>query len=175
MMTRRDLVLSVSAVILAAPVFVRMPDARAAGADTPADAVSALYRRVMTQSDGTSWSDEEARPATLSKSLVALWAKADAKTESGDAGPVEFDPATNSQDMELKAFRVAVEREDLARATVAVSLTAKGKPARRPASDSVVRHSLIREDGAWKIDDIAGTAEGRAWTLRGILAEALKD
>jgi hypothetical protein len=32
----------------------------------------------------------------------------------------------------------------------------------------------VREDGKWKIDDISGTIDGEAWSLRDILKESLK-
>jgi hypothetical protein len=37
-----------------------------------------------------------------------------------------------------------------------------------------VRYHLVQEDGQWKIDDIKGSADGRPWSIRSILAASLK-
>src|ERR1700710_1843024 len=50
--------------------------------------------------------NKAAKAKYLSKSLVDLWAKADAHTPKGDVGPVDFDPVTNSQEPDVKSFKV---------------------------------------------------------------------
>jgi hypothetical protein len=37
-----------------------------------------------------------------------------------------------------------------------------------------MRYTLVREDGAWKIDDISGSSDGEPWSIRGMLADSLK-
>jgi hypothetical protein len=33
----------------------------------------------------------------------------------------------------------------------------------------------VRDDGKWKIDDISGTSDGEAWSIRDMLTESLKE
>jgi len=42
-------------------------------------------------------------------------------------------------------------------------------------ADNVIRYSLVRDDGQWKIDDIAGASDGEPWSIRGMLADSLKN
>ena len=108
----------------------------------------------------------------LSKALVALWAKADAHTPKGDVGPVDFDPVTNSQEPDVKSFKVDAEKMEADKATVAVTITGHRND-RKPA-DQIVRYDLVREANSWKIDDISGASDGEAWSIRKMLTDSLK-
>ena len=78
-----------------------------------------------------------AKAKYLSKSLIALWAKADAHTPKGDVGPVDFDPVTNSQEPDVKSFAVTSEKSDAATAVIAVTITGHNPPApMRPTPSS---------------------------------------
>ena len=109
----------------------------------------------------------------LSKSLAALWAKADARTRKGDVGPVDFDPVTNSQDPDVKSFKVVAEKQEAGKATIAVTIEGHQGPRTKPA-DQTMRYDFVRDAGQWKIDDIKGSADGRPWSVRGMLAASLK-
>jgi hypothetical protein len=37
-----------------------------------------------------------------------------------------------------------------------------------------MRYDFVRDAGQWKIDDIKGSADGRPWSVRGMLAASLK-
>ena len=113
MSTRRALILSGTAVLVAAAL---PPQASAAPptADGPAGIVTAIYTRAAKgKGDGGGAfviENKAAKAKYLSKSLVAFWAKADAHTPKGDVGPIDFDPVTNSQDPDVKSFKVAAEK-----------------------------------------------------------------
>ena len=94
-------------------------------------------------------------------------------TKKGDAGPIDFDPVTNSDEPDVKSFKVATEKLETDKAVIAVTIT--GRMARAKASDDIIRYNFVREDGKWKIDDISSTVDGDAWSLRDILSETLKD
>jgi hypothetical protein len=96
--------------------------------------------------------NKAAKTKYLSKSLVALWAKADGHTPKGDVGPVDFDPVTNSQEPDVRSFKVDAEKLEIDRATIAVSITGHRND-RKPA-DQVLRYDFVREANTWKIDDI---------------------
>jgi len=45
---------------------------------------------------------------------------------------------------------------------------------RQSARENVVTFSLLRQAGGWRVDDVSGTAEPNAWSLRDLLARALE-
>ena len=90
MVTRRKLILSGAAGLLAAT----LPRAALAAPDDPVGIVTAIYTRAAKgKGDGGGGfviENKAAKAKYLSKSLIALWAKADARTRKGDSGPVGF-------------------------------------------------------------------------------------
>lgn len=172
MPSRRALILSGAAALMA----VAVPPA-APAADDPTAIVTAIYSRVARgkgDAGGNFVFDSKAAKAKyLSKGLTTLWIKADARTRKGDAGPVDFDPVTNSQDPDVKSFKVAVERQEPDKATIAVTLESHGSP-RRNAADSTIRYDFVREAGQWRVDDFRGAVEGKPWSIRAILKDSLK-
>ena len=116
--------------------------------------------------------NKAAKAKYLSKSLIALWAKADAHTPKGDVGPVDFDPVTNSQEPDVKSFKVAADKLEADKAAVAVTIA--GRQARKIPADDVVHYDFVREGNAWKIDDIKGSVDGEAWGIRAMLQDSLK-
>jgi hypothetical protein len=155
------------------------PRARAAqpSPNDPVAIINAIYTRATKgKGDGGGAfviEDKAAKAKYLSKSLIDLWAKADANTPKGDVGPIDFDPVTNSQEPDVKSFKVVAEKLDADKAVIAVTIT--GRTARAKPSDDIVRYNFVRDDGKWKIDDISGTLDGEAWSIRDILKESLKD
>ena len=173
MVTRRKLILSAAAALLA---MVRPRPA--AAADEPAGILTAIYTRVAKgKGDGGGGfviENKAAKAKYLSKSLVALWAKADARTRKGDGGPVDFDPVTNSQDPDVKSFRLAAEKQGADKATIAVTIESHQREARANAADQTIRYDFVHEAGQWKIDDIKGTVDGGPWSVRALLGASLK-
>jgi hypothetical protein len=173
MITRRALVLTAAGLFATASqsAFADPPIA-----DDPVAIINAIYARVAKgKGDGGGGfvTDTKAAKAKyLSKSLIALWAKADAHTPKGDVGPVDFDPVTNSQDPLVKSFTVKAEKSDAATAVIAVTLV--GRPDRNNPADAVIRYDFVRDGGHWKVDDIRGADDGKPWSIRGMLTEALK-
>ena len=155
MVSRRKLILSGAAGLLAAT----LPPAALAAPDG---------------GGGFVIENKAAKAKYLSNSLIAVWAKADARTRKGDSGPVDFDPVTNSQDPDVKSFKVAAEKQRADKATVAVTLESHQREARANAADKTIRYDFVREAGAWKIDDIKGAVDGSPWSVRALLAASLK-
>src|SRR6201986_3742713 len=122
MITRRNLVLT--SLLLA----TETPLARAepAAIEDPASIINAIYVRAAkgkgNGGGGFVIENKQAKAKYLSKSLIALWAKADAHTPKGDVGPVDFDPVTNSQDPDVKSFKVDTEKLDGNTASITVTL-----------------------------------------------------
>jgi hypothetical protein len=173
MVSRRELILSAAAALLA-PVLPR----HAAAADDPAGILTAIYTRVAKgKGDGGGTfviQTKASRTKYLSNALVALWAKADARTRKGDGGPVDFDPVTNSQDPDVKSFKVVAEKQGADKATIAVTIESHQREARANPADNTIRYDFVREAGQWKIDDIKGAVDGGPWSVRALLVDSLK-
>src|ERR1700753_3857269 len=109
MITRRVLMSTAIASLLAGPAL-----AQTAPANDPVAILTAIYTRVAKgKGDGGGGfviENKAAKAKYLSKALIALWAKADAHTQKGDVGPIEFDPVSNSQDPDIKSFKVNAEK-----------------------------------------------------------------
>lgn len=175
MLTRRSLILT-GLVGLPAANDVRFARAELV-ANEPVATVNAIYTRTAAgKGDGGGgfvYDTKAAKAKYLSKSLIVLWAKADAHTPKGDVGPVDFDPVTNSQDPDVASFKIIAEKVEADRATIAAALTSHRTP-RKWADDSTVRYDFVRDGDAWKIDDIKGTVDGQPWSVRTLLTNSLK-
>src|SRR5579863_6886120 len=176
MITRRTLFLTGLTGLLAGAAAQRAPAAQPSSND-PVAIVNAIYARAAKgKGDGGGTfiiENKAAKAKYLSKSLIDLWAKADAHTPKDDVPPIDFDPVTNSQEPDVKSFKVEAEKMEADKAVVAVTIT--GHLLRFKVSDNTIRYNFVREDGKWKIDDISGTIDGEAWSIRGLLNESLKE
>jgi hypothetical protein len=92
----------------------------------------------------------------------------------GDGGPVGFDPVTNSQDPDVKSFKVAAEKQAADKATVAVTIESHQQDSRANQADKTIRYDFVHEAGRWKIDDIKGAVDGGPWSVRALLVDSLK-
>jgi hypothetical protein len=172
MLTRRHLVLTSILIATEAPLARAEP----ASTDDPVAIVNAIYTRAAKgKGDGGGGfviENKAAKAKYLSRSLIALWARADAHTPKGDVGPIDFDPVTNSQDPDVKSFKVETEKLDASKALIAVTLT--GHAPRTKTADGTIRYDFVREGANWKIDDIKGASDGQPWSIRKMLNESLK-
>ena len=176
MLTRRNLLLTSLTGLLVATEFGRT-HAQSPAPNDPVAIITAIYTRVAKgKGDGGGGfvvENKVAKTKYLSRSLVQLWAKADAHTPKDDVGPIDFDPVTNSQDPDVKSFKVDAEKLEADKALIAVTMTGHGAP--RKAKDQVVRYELMREGKDWKIDDIKGASDGEPWSIRAMLTDSLKN
>jgi hypothetical protein len=177
MITRRALLLS-SVTGLCAGALSRHAFAAPPSVSDPVAIVTAIYTRAAKgkgdAGGGFVIENKAAKAKYLSKSLISSWAQADAHTPKGDVGPVDFDPVTNSQEPDIKSFKVDAEKLEADRAVIAVTIAGRGAP-RAHAVDNTIRYNFVRESGQWKIDDISGASDGEAWSIRGMLNESLKN
>jgi hypothetical protein len=86
---------------------------------------------------------------------------------------VDFDPVTNSQDPDVKSFKVVVEKQEADKAVIAVTVDSHRGPPAKPTGQTI-RYDFVREPGGWKIDEIKGALDGEAWSLRAIIIDFLK-
>ena len=166
-MVSRRLVLAAVLAVLAAP-------ALAQPAETPEAFLAAIYGRVCAgdgTAGGAAFTDRKGRARVFVKDLVKIWDKADAEAEkTGEIGPIEFDPFTDSQDPEVRRFAVQSLEAGADRARLAVSLFRDRKAKAGEKPQTVLEFTLAREAGGWRIADIARKGGEMPWTLVEIFA-----
>lgn len=162
---------SVLACLLAA---VAPFDALAAEPDSPAAPIEAIYRRIVASYDPATnntdngmftWEKRKDRHLYYSARLAKAWDHADAITAKGDQNPPGACPITNSQDPLVRAFDVAVERQDAKTATVLVHISQQPGPV-TPTDGGTIYYDMVLERGRWRIDDIRPGVGKDAWSLR---------
>ena len=160
-----------------AVIGVLFASAIAASAQTqgqePAAIVTSIYKKASAGNGESGghflWLKAKDRPRSMSKSLVALWAKADKHERPGEMGAIDFDPVTSSQDPRVRFFDVKTEKQDDTTTTVAASFGVQ-----RKEPPLVVRYDFVREGNQWKIDNIRGDVEKKPWSIRAKLTLFLK-
>ena len=176
MITRRALVFTCTAGLLATVSWSALADPPTP--NDPVAIINAIYARAAKgKGDGGGAfviENNAAKAKYLSKSLIALWTIADARTPKGDVGPIDFDPVTNSQEPDVKSFTVTPEKLDAGAAVIAVTITGNNAP-RANAADARIRYDFVRDGGHWKIDDIRGAEDGKPWSIRNMLSEQLRN
>ncbi len=166
MLTRRTLLTLTfaTATVAALPAFA---------ANGPDAVITAIYQRVATGAGDSGgafvWVEEKDRRRYFSARIVKLWLEASAKTPQGDQGPIDFDLVTNSQDPLVKAFDVAIEKQDARTAIVVVHISDKAGPM-TPTPRGTIRYDMVLENDRWRIDDIRGAID-TPWSLRKMLAD----
>lgn len=147
-------------------LFVALPTACPAqrSVATPSGILTGIYREAVKGST-SDWLEPKRRSNYLSKSLLALWVKSDAKkTPEGEVGAIDFDITTDTNALELKDFNIDEQSEIKTAAVVAVRLHYR-EPYYRPGPPAIVTYDFIREDGRWRIDNI----RTKDWSVRDML------
>jgi hypothetical protein len=145
----------------AAPLAAATPD--------PVAVVNSIYKG--GDSRGAAFGlDPAERKQYFSKSTVALWDKADAKSNpNGDeVGAIDFDVSTNTQGAYVKSYSIVSNKAGGKTAIVVVKLVLDNWFRPSP-EDDIIRYFFVLEDGRWMIDDMSSTTNGKPWTLREIL------
>lgn len=168
-----------AAAVFAALVAAAFVPAFARGADA-SRFIELIYAHGHEDAVWSQWLRSAKRGGWFSRDLTALWNKCDARaSQSKDPiGPLDFDIATNSQlgwDF-FKGFAVSVVSQNNGHAVVDVRLkTDANTVPPKFDSDNVIRYDLVQEGGAWKIDDVHSTIDGKPWSLRDLLKDYLKN
>jgi hypothetical protein len=156
------------------------PAPAAAGGVDPAGLVTSIYAHGHEDAVWSQWLDGAKRRAWVSRDLAALWGRCDAhaRQTKDELGALDFDIATNSQLgwESFKGFTVSLVSHSAGRAIVEARLQV-GANTTPPKfdSDNVIRYDLTNESGAWKIDDVSSTVDGKPWSLRELLKNYLKN
>jgi hypothetical protein len=167
---------SLAAALLAA-LFASAP-ALAGGAD-PARFVTSIYAHGREEATFQQWTDGGKRGAWLSRDLTALWNQCDASARKSKPNvcALDFDVAENSQMgwEAFKGFTVSLISQGGGHAVVDARLkVGHNTAAPKFDSDNVIHYDLVQEGGAWKIDEVRSTTDGKPWSLRALLKDYLK-
>jgi hypothetical protein len=128
----------------------------AAAGDDPKQVVASLYAKGDEE-------DIRALSNVYSARLTALFEKDGALAEEqGGLGNLDFDFLSDSQDPNVTDLEIGAPEIDGERATVAVDFKNWDKP-------TALVFDLVREEGAWRVDDVRKDGE-EGWSLARILA-----
>jgi hypothetical protein len=150
---------------LGAPAAMAEDDAEpAAKTETesgPVAFIAALYKSYTDIGPGED--GEPGLPGMYSKRLQALIDKDAAETPEGDVGRLDWDPVVDGQDWNVTGLTIKEVYRSGGEARVR-AVFVNGEPRN-------MLFNLVREDGKWRIDDIAETLKPR-WTMSKILTDA---
>jgi ABC-type transporter MlaC component len=133
----------------------------AAQQNTPDQVVAEMYKLCDSVSI---FFDANARKRFLSKRLQAALAAMDKRTPKGEISDLDFDPVSSSQDPSVQDLKISTESADAKQAVVVADFRSH-----QNAERTVLRYSLTREEGGWKVDDIASQGKD-AWQVSKIIA-----
>jgi len=134
-----------------------LPPAIHAGSD-PLALIAAIYKSYTV--DRVNVDDD-----VFSQRLRALL-EADRKaTPDGEVGRLDWDVFVNGNDFVLSKVKVALLAKSVTQATVQAHFDNHRQP-------QAITFDLVREDGAWRIDEVRSTRSGARWTMSKILTGA---
>jgi hypothetical protein len=98
----------------------------------------------------------------LSRGLNRLFQADRDAMPDGDVGAIDFDPVTSGQDGEAKGVKLSppILLDDRAELEVYF---------RNGSENVTLYYTLVRENGGWKVDDIANQEGEYPWSLRDLL------
>jgi len=136
-----------------------------AKAETPSPTETFIAGIYKTYTDNPHDDPDQAGGEDIySKRLKALFDKDAAETPEGEVGRLSFDPFVDGQDWEIGGLKIKEIYRSGGEARVRADFANFGEP-------RSILFNLVREDGEWRIDDIAETLQPR-WTLSKILTGA---
>lgn len=152
-MNRRALLLAAASIMAAAPAL----------ADELSERVRGLYR-LYAQDSGTPPDVVAVLRRMASRRLAGLLDREIACTRKGEICRLGFDPVVNGQDYRIRHVRTSPAPMRGGRATVVARYTNFG-------ARHEVRYEFVREDGAWKLDDMEARAPAATrWRLTRLLS-----
>ena len=159
-MPDRRTFLAILALAIAAP---------AVAAESPREIVVRIYKLSAgpkgDYSGSSAFFDKKFQTSVFSKPLLKDLLAMDAQSKKDDAVPgLDFDPVTASQDPSVKKLSIASESEDGGTAVAAATFFSyeETKP-------TIVRYYFVRENGAWKLDDMSSGEGESGWKLRELI------
>ena len=155
---------------LALALAASMANSRARADESPV-AIVTLFYKVSAGKDGkysgnSAYYQDKIRAKYFSKSLRALADASDKKARKENGVGLDFDPVTDSQDPSVKDLKFEPDGEAAVKASFAVEGGADRK---------VIRYVFVRQNDAWKLDNMTAGVGEDGWDLRKLLAADLAE
>lgn len=149
---------------LAAGLFMALTGLAAAQPYETPDALLQAFYAPYLATDGSFADEAQFRSA----GLQALY-DADAEaTPEGEMGALDFDPFIDGQDWEITDLEIGA-------AGIAGDYASADVSFKNFGEERTLSYDLVKEDGGWKIDDVASTTPGNEYRLSEIFALAHAD
>ncbi len=154
--------------LLITSLFMATLGAAFAGDGKPAALVTEVYGTASAaghfQQPLAIFVDDALRQRYLSKRLRAALADMDKNTQEGDIPNLDFDAVSDSQDPDVRDLKIKTESESAGEAAVTADFRSHDDKER-----TVLRYTLVREDGSWKIDEVAASGKSQ-WRISDVIA-----
>ena len=135
-------------------------------AEEPRDVVDTLYKTAIAElkkTKGTSpFYNRTVREKYFSKNFDLLITAAETKAAHAGDAILDFDPISAAQDAEMQKVTLKTDVLEPGKAVVSAAFLNHKQP-------TVVTYDFVQEDGSWRVNDIKGTTEKEAWSVRKIL------
>ncbi len=139
--------------------------------EEPRDIVDAIYKLAaqdIRKAHGSPFDSRAVRGKYFSKGFDVAITSAETKAAHEGDSALSFDPISASPDAEVKKVTLKTDVLELGKAVVSATFINHGQP-------TVVTYDFTKEDGDWKIDDLKGTTEKEAWSVRKILKDPARE
>lgn len=134
--------------------------------EEPRDVVETLYKLAIAElkkAKGTSpFYNRQVRATYFSKGFDLLITSAETRAAHAGDAILDFDPISASQDAEMQKATLKTDVLESEKAVVSAAFLNHKQP-------TVVTYDFVREGGDWRVNDIKGTTEKEAWSVRKIL------
>ena len=151
-----------------AALFMASLGAAFAGEQSPAALVTEVYGVAAPsghyQQPLAIFVEAALREKYLSKRLRAALKDMDQRTPEGDVPNIDFDVVSDSQDPDVRELKIRTESESAGQAVVAAEFKSHDD-----TEPTVLHYELVREDGSWRINNIAASGKSN-WRVSEIIA-----
>ena len=142
--------------------------------DSPVSIVTMFYK-VSAGKDGkysgkSIYYQDSIRAKYFSKDLRRTVVAFEKKSREKDGLGLDFDPVTDSQDPSVKALKIEQDGESDGEAAVNASFGQEGGTQRK-----VVRYVFVRQDNAWKLNNMTSGTGDDGWDLRKLIKANMDD
>lgn len=148
---------------------------RMARADESTVSIVTLFYKLSAGKDGkysgkSAYYQDKIRAKYFTKSLRDLVVALEKKAKQKDDPGLDFDPVTNSQDPSVKDLKIEQDGESDGESAVNASFATESGSDRM-----VIRYIFLRQQDAWKLDNITTGTGGEGWDLRKLIKGILDE
>lgn len=144
-----------------------------ARADENAIAIVTMFYKVSAGKDGkysgnSAYYQDKIRARYFSRALRAAADALDKKAKKENGVGLDFDPVTDSQDPSVKDLKIAQDGESDGESAVKASFSYE-----KGGALKFVRYVFLRQNDAWKLDNMTSGPGEDGWDLRKLIKDEL--